>query len=371
MGYCEDWMRWHPQCHLIWGLALTKASMNHRFLVFSVGGQGKWKPETENDLATVPNNRMENLAHIPLSLSSILCKYLRVQNHYLIALHFLFCLCTVCMLAWVHIHTHTPPSLPGFACWGEALGNSTCPCQEPANGRWQLCDDSSCVLRGQTPAERSSFTSSPKNVLRSASLLGEPVVVSLPTNHCAHAVVGLCALLKHLTQGNQKSPSPEVVYQISPGLGRRQSCPRFPGLKDRDQYLVKWKAALRIWITFLILLLPQAHPAKAGSLIYDMMGPTHWDKHSILALQELPERTVAMLRFRFWGEKYLTNGPFPWGWESSRSGLAREEEDKDKENSRLILNFPKSLFTWSEKRWFKLQILLPVTRKIPVTKYTA
>lgn len=123
MGYCEDWMRWHPQCYLIWGLALTKASTNHRFLVLSVGGQGKWKPETENDLATVPNNRMENLAHIPLSLSSILCKYLRVQNHYLIALHFLFCLCTVCMLAWVHIHTHTPlhhclASLAGEKHWG-------------------------------------------------------------------------------------------------------------------------------------------------------------------------------------------------------------------------------------------------------------
>ena len=65
---------------------------------------------------------------------------------------------------------------------------------------------------------------------------------------------------------------------------------------------------------------------KAGSLIYDIMGPTYWDKHSILALQELPKRTVATLCFRFRGEENLTNGPFPWGmrkrqvWASKRRG---------------------------------------------------
>lgn len=75
--------------------------------------------------------------------------------------------------------------------------------------------------------------------------------------------------------------------------------------------------------------LPSSSSSKAGSLIYDMMGTTYWDKHSILALQELPNRTVAILRLRFWGEENLTNDPSLWRIRAA-SQLAREEDDRDK-----------------------------------------
>lgn len=224
------------------------------------------------------------------------------------------------MRAHAHTHTH-PASLPSFACWGETLGISSCLCQEPDNGSWQLCNDRSVCFGGQTPTERSSFT------FRHSF----PVVISLPTDHHVHSSVGLYALYKpaiHSLKPPSWSGSP-----FTPRLRRRQDCPHTHWADRQRSVSCQMKIRLEDLNYFPYPFFASSSSCKAVSLIYDMMGPTYWDKHSILALRELPRRTVAILCFRFWGEENLTNGLFPWGMRKRPVWAAREEDDKGKGNT--------------------------------------
>ena len=155
------------------------------------------------------------------------------------------------------------------------------------------------------------------------------MVISLPTDHRAHSAVGLSTLYKPPIC-SLKPPS-WSGSPFTPRLRRRQDCPRTHWAERPRSVSCQMKIRLEDLNYFPYPSFASSSSCKAVSLIYDMMGPTYWDKHSILALQELPRRTVAILCFRFWGEENLTNGLFPWGMRKWPVWAAREWDDKGKE----------------------------------------
>lgn len=157
------------------------------------------------------------------------------------------------------------------------------------------------------------------------------MVISLPTDHRAHSAVGLSTLYKPPIR-SLKPPS-WSGSPFTPRLRRRQDCPRTHWAERPRSVSCQMKIRLEDLNYFPYPSFTSSSSCKAVSLIYDMMGPTYWDKHSILALQELPRRTVAILCFRFWGEENLTNGLFPWGMRKWPVWAAREWDDKGKGNT--------------------------------------
>lgn len=154
------------------------------------------------------------------------------------------------------------------------------------------------------------------------------------TNHCAHSAAGLSVLYK--PTDSRKSENPPLAEEVSPNhfqAWRRQGCPHTPKAQSWRSVSCQIKGILEDSNHFSHPSFPFSSFCKAGSLIYDMMGPTYWDKHSILARQELPKRTVAFLCFRFWAEENLTNGPFPRGMRKRQVWLVREKDDEDKGNT--------------------------------------
>ena len=227
-----------------------------------------------------------------------------------------------------HAHTHTRThtlhyclaSLAGEKHWGSL----------PVSVRNLIMAADSCAMTevcasGARPLQRGAVSHS---ALKRHSF---PVVISLPTEHHVHSSVGLYALYKpaiHSLKPPSWSGSP-----FTPRLRRRQDCPHTPWADRQRSVSCQMKIRLEDLNYFPYPFFASSSSCKAVSLIYDMMGPTYWDKHSILALRELPRRTVAILCFRFWGEENLTNGLFPWGMRKRPVWAAREEDDKGKGNT--------------------------------------